>query len=213
MAACRPKALPPFDAGVGDGLMAGEEMEARPVRIDPTAIVHPDAVLGPGVAVWNWSKVRENTRIGDDSNLGQGVYIDLNVTIGKRCKIQNGVSIYQGVTLEDDVFVGPNACFTNDLRPRAHSRTWQIVPTRVETGASIGANATIICGVVLGAHCMVAAGSVVTKDVPPYALVMGCPARIVDYVTVSGQRLGRDPSLGRPSLEDLKDKQLNGELT
>ncbi|MCZ7594394.1 MAG: N-acetyltransferase [Hyphomicrobium sp.] len=188
-----------------------QNSESRPCRIDPTAIVHPDARLGPGVAIWNWSKVREGATIGDGSNVGQSVYIDFNVAIGKRCKIQNGVSIYHGVMLGDDVFVGPNACFTNDLRPRAHSQDWQVTPTRVENGASIGANATIICGVVLGAHCMVAAGAVVTKDVPPYALVMGCPARIVDYVTISGRRMQRNPSLGRPPLQDLEDKQLTGE--
>ena len=178
-------------------------MSGRKVRIDPTAIVHPDAELGPGVAVWNWTKVREGARIGAGCNIGQNAYIDVNVTIGARCKIQNGVSVYDGVTLGNDVFVGPNATFTNDLRPRAHSSDWQITATVVEEGASIGANATIVCGVTLGAHCMVAVGAVVTRDVPPHALVMGCPAVVVDYVTVKGDRIGWQAGEPAPSLERL----------
>jgi acetyltransferase-like isoleucine patch superfamily enzyme len=162
--------------------------------------------------VWNWTKVREGAQIGAGTNLGQNVYIDFNVVIGKRCKIQNGVSVYNGVTLGDDVFVGPNAIFTNDLRPRAHSRDWQVTPTRIESGASIGANATILCGVTLGAHCMVAAGAVVTRDVPPFALVMGCPAQIVDYVGVSGRRLHHDLRSGRPAVQDLMDKLIPEEI-
>jgi acetyltransferase-like isoleucine patch superfamily enzyme len=163
--------------------------ELKPAFIHATAEVHPEAVLGAGTQVWNWTKVREKAEIGIRSNIGQCVYIDHAVVIGNRCKIQNGVSVYAGVTLGDDVFVGPNATFTNDLRPRAHSRDWRITPTVVEDGASIGANATIVCGTTLGRHCMVAAGAVVTRDVPPHALVMGQPARVVDYVTVQGERL------------------------
>lgn len=152
------------------------------VYIDPTAEVSPTAQVGARTKVWNWSKIREGARIGDDCVIGQGVYIDAQVEIGHRCKLQNGVSVYRGVTLEDDVFVGPAACFTNDLFPRAWRRNWKVVPTVIRNGASIGANATIVCGVVLGEDCMVAAGAVVVQDVPARALVMGVPATICGTV-------------------------------
>ena len=180
-------------------------METPKVYVDSTAIVHPSAEIGDGSAIWNWSKVRERVRIGKKCNIGQSVYIDFEVRIGDRCKIQNGVSVYHGVTIGDDVFVGPNATFTNDLRPRAHSTDWQVTPTVVEDGASIGANATVVCGVTLGRHCMIAAGAVVTADVPAHALVMGCPARMVDYVAVSGARLHVDPADGLPEPAVLLD--------
>lgn len=160
--------------------------------IDPTALVERGAEIGAGTRVWNWTKVRGGARIGRDCIIGQCGYIDAGVVIGDECKVQNGVSIYHGVTLGDRVFVGPNATFTNDRVPRAHSPNWQVTPTRVEYGASIGANATIVCGVTLGAHSMVAASAVVTHDVPPHGLVMGQPARLVDYVTISGRRLHHD---------------------
>lgn len=174
--------------------------------IDPTAIVHESARIGDSAKIWNWTKVRENTEIGPDTNIGQCSYIDIGVRIGARCKIQNGVSVYLGVTIQDDVFVGPNVTFTNDRFPRAYDSNWEVVETLVEQGASIGANATIICGTTLGRHCMVAAGAVVTADVPPFALVMGVAARIVDYVTVSGKRLLRDPEAGPPDLDEVMDK-------
>ncbi|MBS1963924.1 MAG: N-acetyltransferase [Bdellovibrionales bacterium] len=111
------------------------------------------------------------------------------MTIGNRCKIQNSVSIYDGVTIEDDVFVGPHACFTNDKLPRAFVTDWEITPTLVKKGASIGANSTIVCGVTVGEYAMVAAGSVVTRDVPPYTLVMGNPARAVARIDQRGRRV------------------------
>jgi acetyltransferase-like isoleucine patch superfamily enzyme len=163
-------------------------MMARKTYIDTSAVVHPDAQIGNGTMVWNWTKIREGVSIGANCNIGQCAYIDVGVTIGDDCKVQNGVSVYQGVTLGSGVFVGPNATFTNDRFPRAQSENWEIVPTTVHDGASIGANSTIICGVTLGKYCMVAAGATVTKDVPDYALVMGQPARIVDYVNTAGKR-------------------------
>jgi len=111
--------------------------------------------------------------------------------IGDGCKIQNHVSLYRGVTLEDDVFVGPSAVFTNDLHPRAASETWTVVPTWVRTGASVGANATIVCGVEIGAHAMVGAGAVVAADVPAHALVLGAPARVRGWVCICGHTLAR----------------------
>jgi len=167
--------------------------------IHPTAEVDPQASLAEGVAIWNWSKACAGAVIGAGTKIGQCVYIDRNVYIGKGCKIQNGVSVYHGVTIQDDVFVGPNATFTNDRFPRAFSRNWTITETFVETGASIGANATIVCGVSLGKYCMVAAGATVTHNVPPHALVMGQPARIVDFVTRDGRRLHWNVENGVPS--------------
>jgi acetyltransferase-like isoleucine patch superfamily enzyme len=158
-------------------------------HIDPTAEVDLSAVLGDDVQIWNWTKVREGARIGARCRLGQGVYVDHGVHVGTGCKVQNGVSIYAGVTLGDDVFVGPHATFTNDRVPRADADDWTIVPTVVEDHVSIGANATIVCGVRLGRACMVGAGAVVVADVPAHALVVGNPARVVDYVRLDGSRL------------------------
>lgn len=138
--------------------------------------------------IWHEAQVREHARIGRDCRLGKSVYIDVNVVIGDRVKIQNGVSVYDGVVIEDDVFLGPNVTFTNDPYPRAFSDNWKIRPTRIRTGASIGANATVVCGVTLGNYSMVAAGSVVTTDVPDYGLVMGNPATLERYVCQCGRR-------------------------
>ena len=140
--------------------------------------------------------MRENASIGTDCNIGQCVYVDTDVSIGASCKIQNGVSLFRGVTAGDRVFFGPGATFVNDLLPRADSDAWEVVPTRILDGASIGANATILCGVTLGTNCLVGAGAVVTKDVPDHGLVVGNPARLIDYVTAEGNRLHRD--VGRP---------------
>ena len=152
-----------------------------------TADVDPSAVLGAGTKIWNNVQIRERAVVGRDCIVGKSVYIDHTVVIGDRVKIQNGVSIYHGVTIEDDVFLGPHMTFTNDLWPRAFDPEWHVVRTHVEKGASVGANVTIVCGVTLGSYCMVGAGAVVTRDVPPHALVLGNPARIVGFVTVMGK--------------------------
>jgi acetyltransferase-like isoleucine patch superfamily enzyme len=159
--------------------------------IHPTAVVDPDASIGAGTRVWINVQVREGANVGENCILSKDVYVDHDVIIGSGCKIQNGVSVYNGVTIEDEVFVGPNACFTNDRVPRANNPDWQVTPTRVRRGASIGANATIVCGVDIGEYAMVAAGSVVTKDVPAFALVMGNPARVVGRVDEAGNRVDR----------------------
>jgi acetyltransferase-like isoleucine patch superfamily enzyme len=173
--------------------------------VHESATVSPDATIGRDTKIWDWAKVREGAQLGAGCIVGQGVYIDTSVRIGDRCKLQNGVSVYQGVTIDDDVFVGPAATFTNDKIPRAFAADWEVSPTHVESGASIGANATIVCGIRIGHYAMIAAGSVVTRDVPPHALVMGNPARIVDYVTQRGHRLNWDLSTGSPSAEKLAD--------
>lgn len=143
----------------------------------PTAEISPDAVIGAGTKIWRNAQIREGAGIGDGCNIGKDVYIDAGVTIGSRVKIQNGVSVYHGVTVEDDVFIGPYATFTNDRFPRAYSADWQVTPTRIRRGASIGANATIVCGVTVGEYALVGAGAVVTHDVPPNTVVVGNPAR------------------------------------
>lgn len=175
----------------------------KPTRVHSTADIDPSAVLGSGVEVWNWSKIRERARVGDGTNIGQGVYIDRDVTIGHGCKIQNGCSLYLGVTIADHVFVGPHVTFTNDLRPRTFVGDWKVMPTVVSEGAAIGANATIVCGVVIGEYAMVAAGAVVTSDVPAYGLVAGCPARLIDYVDVVGDRLYHELDKGPPDAQLL----------
>lgn len=157
--------------------------------IHPSANVSDMAKIGEGSKVWINVQIREQAQIGTDCIISKDVYIDHAVKIGNRCKIQNSVSVYNGITIEDEVFVGPNVVFTNDKVPRAFNTEWKITPTLVQRGASIGANATVVCGIIIGHYAMVAAGSVVTKTVPSHALVMGNPAKIVSYVCQCGNRL------------------------
>lgn len=158
------------------------------IFIHDTASVDPRSEIGSGSKIWMNVQVRENAKIGSQCVISKDVYIDESVSIGNRCKIQNSVSVYKGVEIDDDVFVGPNACFTNDLIPRAFNQDWKISKTFVGKGASIGANATIICGVTIGSYSMIGAGAVVTKDVPKYSLVIGNPAKVVGMVDKNGNR-------------------------
>jgi UDP-2-acetamido-3-amino-2,3-dideoxy-glucuronate N-acetyltransferase len=164
------------------------------VYIHPSANVSDKALIGEGTKVWINVQIRENARIGVGCILSKDVYVDHGVRIGDRCKIQNSVSVYNGVNIGDDVFVGPNVSFTNDRVPRAFNTDWLITETKVETGASLGANSTIVCGITIGEYAMVAAGSVVTKDVPPYTLVMGNPARLVGKIDKTGNRIAEEGS-------------------
>lgn len=165
-------------------------MTMNNTRIHPTALIDLSAIVGVGTTVWINVQIRENANVGKHCILSKDVYVDRNVSIGDECKIQNSVSIYDGVTIESQVFVGPNASFTNDKVPRAFNPNWTITKTLVKHGASIGANCTIICGVVIGEYAMVAAGAVVTKDVPPYTLVVGNPARVVATIDKLGNKIG-----------------------
>jgi UDP-2-acetamido-3-amino-2,3-dideoxy-glucuronate N-acetyltransferase len=160
--------------------------------VHPTADVEAGATIGPGTRIWHLGHIRTGARIGAGCNLGRNVYIDAGVQVGDRTKIQNNVSVYAGVTLEDEVFVGPSAVFTNDRLPRAHNDGWVVTTTVVRRGASIGANATLVCGVEIGEHAMVAAGAVVTRDVRPYELVAGNPARHRGWVNRQGEIVSRD---------------------
>ncbi|MBU5226832.1 acyltransferase [Clostridium senegalense] len=159
------------------------------VYIHPTANVSNLCKIGSGTSIWVNSQVIENAIIGLNCKIGKDTFIDHDVCIGNGVKIQNGVSVYYGITIEDDVFVGPNVTFTNDYYPRSFNTEWKVSKTIIKKGASIGANSTIICGHSLGEYCMIGAGSVVTKDVPSYALVMGNPAKVVGYVCKCGERL------------------------
>jgi UDP-2-acetamido-3-amino-2,3-dideoxy-glucuronate N-acetyltransferase len=158
-----------------------------------TAVIDPGVDIGPGTKIWHFAHVLSGSRIGANCNLGQNVMVGPNVRVGDGCKIQNNVAVYEGVTLEDDVFCGPSMVFTNVLLPRAHvSRRAEFLPTLVKRGASIGANATIVCGHTIGAYAMIGAGAVVTRDVPDFALLIGAPARRIGWVSRSGDRLKSD---------------------
>lgn len=159
----------------------------------PTAVVDPGVQIGAGTKIWHFSHVLGGSVIGAHCVLGQNVVAGPDVKIGNGCKIQNNVSIYKGVTLEDDVFCGPSMVFTNVINPRAFiERKDEFRPTLIKRGASIGANATIVCGNTVGEYAMVGAGAVVTRDVPAYALIVGAPARFLGWISRSGDRLEND---------------------
>ena len=168
-------------------------------EIHQSAVVHASSYVDEGVTigartkVWHFSHILPNCSLGEDCSLGQNVVVGPNVKIGNRVKIQNNVSVYEGVTLEDGVFCGPSCVFTNVNNPRSDIvRKDEYRDTHVGRGASIGANATIVCGNNLGEFCFVAAGAVITKDVPDYALMVGTPARRVGWISKAGGRLGDD---------------------
>lgn len=156
----------------------------------PTAIVDEGARIGNDTKVWHWVHVSGNAVIGDRCSLGQNVFVGNKVVIGNNVKIQNNVSVYDNVTLEDDVFCGPSMVFTNVYNPRsAISRKDQYRNTLIKQGATIGANATIVCGVTLGKYAFIGAGSVVNKDVPDYALIVGVPGKQIGWMSQYGERL------------------------
>ena len=172
-------------------------MNTALVTIHPTASVSSEVRIGPGTRIWNQSQIRENVYIGDNCIVGKDVYIDFNVHIGDNVKIQNGALVYHGTTIESGVFVGPGVIFTNDKRPRAinpdgslkGNEDWEVGETRVCYGASVGAGAIVLPGVVIGTFALVGAGAVVTRDVPAHALVIGNPARHIGYVCKSAHML------------------------
>jgi UDP-2-acetamido-3-amino-2,3-dideoxy-glucuronate N-acetyltransferase len=175
------------------------------ISIHPTAEVSPQAKIGAGTRIWREVQVREGAVIGENCILGKGAYVDADVLVGNNVKIQNGALLYHGLTLEDGVFVGPQACFTNDEYPRAITpggslkteADWTVGPIHVGYGASIGAGAIILPNVTIGRFAMVAAGAVVSRSVPPHVLVMGVPARPAGYVCQCGRRLQPEGALWR----------------
>jgi UDP-2-acetamido-3-amino-2,3-dideoxy-glucuronate N-acetyltransferase len=163
------------------------------VFVHESSYVDNNVTIGRGTKIWHFSHILANCEIGQDSSLGQNVVVGPNVVIGSRVKIQNNVSVYEGVTLEDGVFCGPSCVFTNVNNPRSEIlRKDEYRKTIVRRGASIGANATIICGHDLGEYCFIAAGAVVTKEVPAYALMAGTPAKRIGWMSKAGGRLGED---------------------
>jgi acetyltransferase-like isoleucine patch superfamily enzyme len=182
--------------------------------VHPTAIVEDGAELGEGTKVWHFCHVRKGARVGSSCILGKNVYVDAGVRVGDCVKVQNNVSIYHGVEIADGVFLGPHCCFTNDVNPRSiradgslrGEEDWLLTKTYVGRGASIGANATIRAGVRLGEWAMVGSGSVVTRDVPPYGLVYGNPARLHGVVAPSGEVVAREYRPGEYVTSDGKER-------
>ncbi len=181
------------DDGAGDPTAHVHETASvhQTAFVHQTAEVEPGATIGARTRVWRRTHVRTGAVIGEDAQVGANVFVDAGVQIGDRVKIQNNVSVYAGVHIEDEAFVGPAAVFTNDLNPRA-TGDWQLTPTFVRRGASVGANATVLCGVELCEHSLVAAGAVVTRDVAAHQLVLGNPARPAGWVCRCGAVVSRD---------------------
>jgi len=171
--------------------------------VHPTAIVDDGAQIGEGTRIWHWVHVCGGAKIGEKCSLGQNVFVGNRVVIGDNVKIQNNVSVYDNVTLEDDVFCGPSMVFTNVYNPRAAiSRKHEFRDTLVRRGATLGANCTIVCGVTIGEYAFVGAGSVVNRDVPPYALMLGVPARRTGWMCTCGVSLKPDAANPRTRCAD-----------
>jgi UDP-2-acetamido-3-amino-2,3-dideoxy-glucuronate N-acetyltransferase len=160
------------------------------VMVHPSSVVDEGAAIGAGTRIWHFCHVMPRAVLGEDCNIGQNVFIDNDVVVGRGVKIQNNVSLYKGVVVEDDVFLGPSMVFTNVINPRSFiERKTEFRPTVLRKGCTVGANATIVCGVEIGAYALIGAGTVVIRDVPPYALMVGNPARQAGWVSRSGDRL------------------------
>lgn len=161
--------------------------------IHPSAIIDKGAIIGNGTAIWHFCHLMPGAKVGESCIIGQNVFIDNNVVIGNGVKIQNNVSLYNGVIVEDDVFIGPSVVFTNVINPRSFvERKAEFKETRVKKGATIGANATILCGVNIGAYAFVGAGAVVTKDILSHALIVGNPGRQLGWMSEKGFKLAID---------------------
>jgi UDP-2-acetamido-3-amino-2,3-dideoxy-glucuronate N-acetyltransferase len=189
----------------------------RPV-IAATAVVSEEAIIGPATKVWHFAQIREGAHVGAECNVGKGVYIGAKVVVGDRCKIENNASLFEGLTVEDAVFIGPHVVFTNDRLPRATNpdgtlqtaADWTMGRTTVRRGASIGANAVIVPDIEIGRYAMIGAGSVVTRDVPAHALVVGNPARQIGWICVCGRERSADAPREGEELRCTRCKSLVG---
>lgn len=171
--------------------------------VHKTAIVDDGAIIGPGSKIWHWTHISGGAKIGPKSSLGQNVFVGNEVSIGEGCKIQNNVSVYDNVILDDFVFCGPSAVFTNVINPRAEiNKKSEFLSTHVHRGATIGANATIVCGNIIGEYAFIGAGAVVTKDVKPFALVLGNPGKQYGWVAKDGLRLNL-PNYSKHQIEKI----------
>ena len=184
-------------------------MKNENIFIHPSCFVDEGCRIGEGTKIWHFSHIMSGSIVGDNCNIGQNVVISSKVILGNNVRIQNNVSVYEGVICEDDVFLGPSMVFTNVINPRsAVSRKNEFMTTLVKKGASIGANATIICGNTLGSYCFIGAGSVVTKDVPAYALIVGNPGRQTGWISEYGQKLIFDEKGNAVCSESKENYQL-----
>lgn len=190
-------------------------MDSTLIRVHETAVVDPGCSIGEGTRIWHFSHIMPDCQIGKNCNLGQNVVISPKVVLGNNVKIQNNVSVYTGVVCEDDVFLGPSMVFTNVVNPRsAVNRRSQYSPTLVKRGATIGANATVVCGHTIGKFAFIGAGAVVTRDVPDYALVVGNPARQTGWMSEFGHKLKFDAQ-GKATCPESGEvyQLLNGTVT
>ncbi len=176
--------------------------------VHESSVIDEDAIIGKGTKIWHFSHIMSGSIIGENCNIGQNVVVSPNVILGRNVKVQNNVSIYTGVICEDDVFLGPSMVFTNIINPRSSIvRKGEYIKTLVEKGATIGANATIICGISIGSYSFIGAGTVVTKDVLPHSLVVGNPGKHIGWMSQWGQRLNFD-SNGFALCSESKEKYL-----
>lgn len=182
----------------------------KDVFIHSTAEVSKDAKIGKNTKIWHHAQVREGAIVGKNCVLGKNVYVGKDAEIGNNVKMENNATIYRGVRIEDDVFLGPHMTFTNDPYPRSLNKDWKPTPTLVKKGASIGANSTILCGTTIGKHAMIGMGSVVTKDVPDYGLVFGNPASLRGYACECGRKLEKIRSEGKNIV--MRCKHCNKEI-
>ncbi len=189
-------------------------MEEKPF-IHETSYVDDDVVIGTGTKIWLFCHILTGSRIGDNCSFGQNCVVGPRAVVGNNVRVQNNVSIYERVTIEDDVFLGPSVVFTNVINPRSFiPRKHEYLPTLLKRGCTIGANATIVCGVTIGEYALVGAGSVVTRDVPPYGLVYGNPAKLHGWVSRTGHKLSFGPDgIAVDSSDGSRYRLENGRVT